>query len=190
MLTRNLGSLPKGRHLTALVSFPVEINTREVFMSDIVKVCKIHGDLNKYQVYFNKNGKYIYPACKKCSLLRNRSYEKRNPDKIKEIRAKGYYKRFEKERLKSILRLHKISYEKYIELLQSQNEKCAICFKKETKTIKGNRVPRPLHLDHDHKTGKTREFLCQNCNLGLGHFCDDPYSLENAAKYIRKHSCD
>jgi hypothetical protein len=45
-------------------------------------------------------------------------------------------------------------------------------------------------VDHDHLTGKIRGPLCQNCNLGLGHFKDNPELLELAALYLRgKCSC-
>lgn len=42
------------------------------------------------------------------------------------------------------------------------------------------------HIDHDHRTGQTRGVLCQACNLGLGHFQDDPIALINAAHYLMK----
>ena len=40
-------------------------------------------------------------------------------------------------------------------------------------------------VDHDHKTGKIRGPLCHRCNLGIGHFRDDPELLEFAAMYLR-----
>lgn len=40
-------------------------------------------------------------------------------------------------------------------------------------------------VDHDHSTGKIRGALCQRCNMGLGHFRDNPELLELAAMYLR-----
>lgn len=43
----------------------------------------------------------------------------------------------------------------------------------------------PVVVDHDHKTGMVRGALCTNCNLGIGHFKDDPELLEYAALYLK-----
>ena len=39
-------------------------------------------------------------------------------------------------------------------------------------------------VDHDHMTKIVRGVLCQHCNLGLGHFRDDPELLKHARVYI------
>lgn len=41
-----------------------------------------------------------------------------------------------------------------------------------------------LVVDHCHRTGMVRGMLCNNCNMGLGHFKDDPMLLEFAKVYL------
>jgi len=43
---------------------------------------------------------------------------------------------------------------------------------------------RPLMVDHDHKTGKIRGILCNNCNLALGLLSDDPNRAQKLIDYI------
>lgn len=41
--------------------------------------------------------------------------------------------------------------------------------------------------DHDHLTGRDRGRLCQDHNLGIGLFRDDPALLRAAADYIERY---
>lgn len=68
-------------------------------------------------------------------------------------------------------------------MLVDQKFKCAICQSKFAPDVKP-------HLDHDHKTGKARAFLCPKCNMGLGLFEDNPAILNLAIKYILKDRTD
>src|SRR5260221_1276743 len=77
-----------------------------------------------------------------------------------------------------------ISYEQYIEKLADQLFECAICG-----TFLGWKTGSNVHLDHDHKTNKLRDFLCGHCNRGLGSFFDDPKRLDNAIAYLERHQC-
>jgi len=47
-------------------------------------------------------------------------------------------------------------------------------------------TPSKLILDHDHRTGKFRGYLCLNCNLGLGKLGDNLESLKRAVAYLKK----
>ncbi len=80
-------------------------------------------------------------------------------------------------------RLFKITIEDYHELLNIQNNVCAICGQPETaKNSKGE--IRPLGIDHDHKTGLVRGLLCHKCNVGLGCYNDSPELLDKAKEYL------
>jgi hypothetical protein len=52
------------------------------------------------------------------------------------------------------------------EMAKGQDNKCAVCFRSETRTSSNGEV-RNLSVDHDHSTGKIRGLLCDICNRGL-----------------------
>lgn len=91
-----------------------------------------------------------------------KQWQKDNPEKQKGYRLKQRFG---------------ISLEGYLEALEKQGTKCAIC---SSKLIPGKNC----HLDHCHKTGKLRGFLCGPCNKGLGSFRDSIENIKNAANYL------
>ena len=42
-----------------------------------------------------------------------------------------------------------------------------------------------LVIDHDHKTGKIRGLLCQNCNSAIGKFKESPDIMLKAIEYVK-----
>ena len=67
-----------------------------------------------------------------------------------------------------------ITREEFDEMVAAQDNSCAIC----------DVEMDPPHVDHCHKTGSVRGLLCKHCNLGLGHFRDDPSTLATAIDYL------
>lgn len=59
------------------------------------------------------------------------------------------------------------------ELKEKNNGICPICNKRKASAI-----------DHDHKTGKVRGYICNKCNLGL-HYMEDENIINNMIKYLR-----
>ena len=65
-----------------------------------------------------------------------------------------------------------------------KNHKCPICGITEKGMIeKGYRVK--WCLDHDHKTGEFRGYLCDNCNTALSKFKDHTKILNEAINYLK-----
>lgn len=56
---------------------------------------------------------------------------------------------------------------------------CPICHKT---TIPG--LTSKVVLDHDHKTGLARGWICDSCNTGIGRFKDNIELLKNAINYL------
>lgn len=81
----------------------------------------------------------------------------------------------ELEKRRRIRRKYKygMTPEQYANQLKKQNGHCALC--PSTKR---------LCVDHCHTTKKFRGILCDDCNVGLGRFKDDPKRLRRAATYV------
>lgn len=60
--------------------------------------------------------------------------------------------------------------------------KCPIC---EKTSIAG--ISKHV-LDHNHKTGEVRGFLCESCNTGIGRFDDDIKITKNAIKWLNQNN--
>ena len=91
------------------------------------------------------------------------NWAKNNPDKVKAAYRKYKYG---------------ITPEEFQEKVIAQENKCAICRKDFIS------VPR---VDHNHKTGRVRDLLCQFCNIALS-LVEDPIRLKSAIEYLRKHN--
>lgn len=61
------------------------------------------------------------------------------------------------------------------EIIPLYTTTCQVCSKD---------VGHSICLDHCHKTGKFRGFLCNGCNLALGSVGDDPERLRKLAAYL------
>lgn len=166
--------------------------------------CQSTKPLNEF--YVRKSGARageVLSACaecyKKANLLKDRElvrkwcresksrWRKKNPEEAKK-RLREFYakdpKRYRKQcrewaRNKALKKLG-LTRSDFEYMMNSQQEKCAICLKKFQKH-------RGACVDHCHSSGKVRELLCHNCNLGLGHFKDSVASLRQAIQYLQKH---
>ena len=85
---------------------------------------------------------------------------------------------------------HGLTEESYLEILQKQDFRCAVCL---VEVEYASSDKRNLHVDHDHNCcpgqrscGKcVRGLLCPNCNMGIGHFKDNPAIMINAIRYLK-----
>lgn len=98
-----------------------------------------------------------------------------------ELRATRHQRLTSDEARAKWLRTYGITPDDYNQLVEGQAGRCAVCW----------RVPDgPLHVDHDHTTGKVRELLCGPCNRMLGLAHEDPAVLRSAIAYLQRHNDD
>lgn len=99
---------------------------------------------------------------------RARKWHKENPERVKQHRKRSADRRWLKA---------------WGDLLEKQNGKCAVCGRGGADPDMSNSSKR-LCVDHCHDTGAIRGLLCGHCNVGLGHFQDDPELLQAAIDYL------
>lgn len=75
------------------------------------------------------------------------------------------------------MREYGITLEQRDAMRAAQNYKCGICDGHEEQVG-------VLKVDHNHETGAVRLMLCHHCNVGPGHFQDNPNLLLTAAAYL------
>lgn len=69
----------------------------------------------------------------------------------------------------------------YNEMFVEQNGCCLGCGKHQSE------LSHPLHVDHDHKSGKIRGLLCKLCNSAIGNAKDDVSILQRLIDYLNKN---
>ena len=127
--------------------------------ANIQGVCCVEGCDNLQQVV--RKGKYG-TLCSPCDRLR--------------------YNTKEKDKYSAINRLYGLNKDQYDSMILEQENSCYIC------GLQASECPKSvLHVDHDHRTGKVRKLLCQNCNTGLGKFKDDIELLQKAIDYLKNN---
>jgi hypothetical protein len=121
----------------------------------------------------------LNPYCKLCAANYQLNWRmaEGNKEKKKKYEDARHAANPEKRKEKAMKANYGITLEQYNTMWKLQKESCGICGAKETKG-KG------FHIDHDHKTGKVRGILCNQCNLGLGHFNDNVAKMLLAIEYL------
>lgn len=183
-------------------------------MSEIVKICKIHGELTLEQT--RKDGKQR--RCKQCRSESNkRSYQEHREKRIREAsiykeKNRIHYRNWAREdrkkypekyslyakthrgkygvirNIREIARNFGLTVQQYQQMIVDQENKCAICRNLETRKNRSGNIA-ALCVDHDHTTNKVRALLCHSCNTGIGKFKDNIDLLQSAITYLRKHEC-
>ena len=113
-----------------------------------------------------------YTRCVPCTRAYQKKWAQDNPDKIRANQLKNKFK---------------LTPEQYDDMLESQDDVCAIC--KQKCRLKPN-----LCVDHDQACCPGRKscgdcvrgLLCIHCNAALGRFGDSIETLKSAIKYLER----
>jgi hypothetical protein len=139
---------------------------------DLYKVCRKCsqslpvGSFHKRKKF--KDG--LNNICKDCYNFGQNEWRKDNPVKTKQYRRTSNLRHF-----------YGMSNKEYNLKYEQQNGCCAICDKHQSE------INLALAVDHDHRDGTIRDLLCNNCNLGIGNFQDNPDLMMKAIKYLEHH---
>ncbi len=121
---------------------------------------------------------------------------KENPEKVRASRRESARRSSalltpEQRRANKLRENYKLTPDRYEELSQAQQHRCAVC------GTHRDELNKPLFVDHDHgccPQNKTtcgrciRGLLCGNCNTALGMLRDDPGHLLSAAIYLEQYT--
>jgi hypothetical protein len=134
-----------------------------------------YNTLEKLKAYKIKNKE-------KTNLIAKR-YREKNKIKIKErlkLYALNNPEKIKLAKLKqSLKKRYKLTLDEYNEMYRKQESKCGIC------GIHENNITKKLNIDHDHRTGKARELLCQKCNVALSYF--ENFDSKPFIEYLNKY---
>lgn len=106
---------------------------------------------------------------------------------MKEWAKKNYGRYAAKYRRYRLKVEYGLTLQQYESMVAAQGGCCALCGASKTASETSARKHEPLHVDHDHATGKVRALLCHHCNMMLGHCKDNPDLLRKAAAYVEEH---
>lgn len=129
------------------------------------------------------------PARAKINNARSRERYRNSPDRREQVSewGKKYNSRPEVKLKKRDYNLRKcfgIGLVDFEKMEDEQDHVCAICGNKET--TERNGVQLPLHVDHNHRTGKIRGLLCNRCNRTVGLFEDNIDIMASAISYLQQ----
>ena len=119
--------------------------------------------------YGQKNKKIINEKAK--------AWYDQNGERARERISKYYYSDKDNINMGRVCKKYNLTKEEYVEMVEKCNNTCEICLKPIKKGC----------VDHCHKTGDVRGYICGNCNSAIGFLKDDHNIVKRAANYLLKH---
>jgi protein-arginine kinase activator protein McsA len=131
------------------------------------------------EFYVSKSGPAgLHSWCKECFKSHMRSSYRQNSAKFKQRAVAWQLRHPDRYRHSRLASKRGVPREQVAALEAKADGRCAIC----------RRAVAKLQLDHCHRSGQVRDFLCGRCNRGLGAFGDDMALLQAAVAYLERHT--
>lgn len=139
------------------------------------KHCTKCKELKPLEGFSKNSGKKdgLQSHCKSC----NSAWAKNNPE-----RRRDSWRRYRRDHY--LRNKYGITDEEYWAMFEKQAGCCAICGDVGVEHLKHPDWQRPLHIDHDHKTGNVRGLLCHKCNAAIGLLMECPKRFASAMSYL------
>jgi len=186
---------PKGFHHSEETRRKISIaNKGRVFTKEWIKNLSI---AHKGQVSWRKGKKFVDEIISKEKrkkyvkkwryenrerLLKwNREFYKRNAKKMR-VRSRSFYRNNKQKELDRMrYKKYGITGNEFREIVEKQNNKCPICIRV---------INKNFSVDHDHKIGKIRGIICNDCNLAIGNAGSSPERLKSMANYLENYAAN
>lgn len=130
-------------------------------------------------------------TCTKCSetkelslFYRDKAFKDGHRSQCKScdnIKTRRNYLKNNKYKDADLKRRYGIDVNQYSQILNNQNNCCAICNKDKSE------FSYALCVDHNHRTGKVRGLLCKPCNLIVGNCLENKEILEKSITYLEHY---
>ena len=140
--------------------------------------CGITKPFERFRPNKNNKSTGLRPECRDCAAILRRARYRLDDWNL--VKNRGWHVAHPRKHKEYMLRSkYGLEIDYFDQMVVEQDGRCAICC----------RLPeKDLYVDHDHVTKTVRGLLCRTCNLGLGHFEDNPSFLERAREYVMTHA--
>ena len=122
--------------------------------------------------YYQKNKIKMLKSHKRYCDLNREEVRRYNKEHQREWRKNHPEKQIQRR-----IKQYNLLYDNWVQMWKDQDGKCKICRRKFLN-------PSDSCVDHNHKTGKVRGLLCDNCNHGIGCFDDNTKLMIKAIDYL------
>jgi hypothetical protein len=89
---------------------------------------------------------------------------------------------------KNLRKNYGLTIQDYFEMVEKQNNLCAICKQPETAIHPRTKEIKKLGVDHNHSTNEVRALLCTRCNCMIGYARESEKLLQAAVDYLRNYN--